>query len=126
VDSGTVVENSTVLPYTTVGGGLDVLNAVIGNKRVFHLLRNVEVEIADPKLLDTVSPSASWRTMGHAAALATFLPAQFLRGLLAKSHREQPAQLPAAVNAPSPALKTPAAFQAPAAAEAARFHSKWS
>lgn len=126
VESGTVVENSTVLPYTHVGGGLDVSNAVIGNRRLVHLLHDVEVAIEDPKLIDIVPQSASWRTLGHAAALATFLPAHLFRGMFAKSHRERPAQLPAAVKAPSSALNTPAALQAPAGAEAARFPSKWS
>jgi carbonic anhydrase/acetyltransferase-like protein (isoleucine patch superfamily) len=123
---GTVVENSTVLPYTTVGAGLDILNSVIGNRRLVHLLRNVEVQINDPKLMDIASHSAPWRVLGYAAALAGFLPAQFFRGVFARSGRERAAQLPAAVNSPSPALKTPAAFQAPATAEAARFPSKWS
>ncbi|HEU5450649.1 MAG TPA: hypothetical protein VFU76_01615 [Terriglobales bacterium] len=125
VESGSVVENSTVLPYAAIGAGLDIANSVVGNRRLVHLVRNVEVEITDPKLLDAVAQSSSWRTLGRAAALAGFLPAQFIRGVLAKSRRPS-AQLPAAVNTPSPALKTPAAFQAPAAAEAARFPSKWS
>lgn len=126
VESGSVVENSTVLPYAVIGAGLDITHCVVGNRRLVHLLRDVEVEITDPKLLDAVPQSSSWRALGSAAALAGFLPAQFLRGLLAKTRRPSAAQLPAAVNAPSPALKTPAAFQTPAAAEAARFPSKWS
>lgn len=126
VGSGSVVENSTVLPYAAIGAGLDIAHCVVGNRRLVHLLRDVEIAIADPKLLDVVPQSSSWRTLGHFAALAGFLPAQFLRGVLAKTCRPSAAQLPEAVNAPPPTLKTPAAFQAPAAAEAARFPSKWS
>ena len=126
VEQGTVVENATVLPYTSVGAGLDIANCVMGNQRLVHLVRNVEVEIADPKLMHSVPHSAPRRAVGRAAALAAFLPAQFLRGVFARSHGATPRQLPAAVHAPSPALKTPPAFQAPATAEAARFPTKWS
>ena len=124
VECGTVIENSTLLPFTQVGAGLDINGAVIGNKRLVHLRREVEVAIEDPKFLDTAAQSTSWRALRYAVALAGYLPAQFLRGVFATSHRGQPAQLPAAIKAPSPALKTPAAFQAPATAEAGRFPAK--
>jgi hypothetical protein len=107
VDSGTVVENATVLPYTYVGSGLDIAHAVAGGKRLLHLPRNVEVEISDPKLMDMRSQHAPLRALGSAASLVAFLPVEFFRGLFASSRREQLTELPAAVKTPS-VIKTPA------------------
>ncbi len=122
VDCGTVVEDSTVLPYTYVGAGLDVAHAVVGCRHFLHLRRGVQTEIADARLLSTVSAHAPLRALGQAVSLATFLPAQILRGLFAKSQREAPAQLPAAVQVPSPAINTPAELQ-PAETSEAQFPS---
>ncbi len=119
VDCGTVVENSTILPYTCVGAGLDICHSVVGFRRVLHLRRGVETDIMDTRLIDTVSPQASLRALRQAVSLATFLPAQLVRGMLAKSHRKSPVQLPAAVQGPSPA-RTPAPGTLPPA-EAAEF-----
>ena len=107
VDSGTVVENATVLPYTYIGAGLDIAHAVAGGKKLRHLRRNVEVEIADPKLMGMRSQHAPLRALESAASLAAFLPVQIFRGLFASARREQPAELPTAVKTPS-AIKTPA------------------
>jgi NDP-sugar pyrophosphorylase family protein len=111
VDSGTVIEDATVLPYTYIGPGLDVAHAVAAGHRLLHVPRNVEIEIADPKLMDARSQHAPLRALESAASLATFLPVQFLRGLFAKSRREQPAELPDAVKTPS-AINTPTGFEA--------------
>ena len=111
IDRGTVVEDATVLPYTYIGPGLDVAHAVAGGRRLLHLPRNVEVAIDDPKLMDARSQHAPLRALESAASLASFLPVQFLRGLLAKSQREQPAELPDAVKAAS-AINTPSGFEA--------------
>ena len=107
VDCGTVVEDSTVLPYTYLGAGLDVTHSVIGLKRLVHLRRNVEVEFDDSKLTDTISANAQLRALAALASLAGFLPRQFFRGLFAPSHHEQPSALPGAVQAPASALHTP-------------------
>jgi hypothetical protein len=114
VDCSTVVEDSNLMPFTYVGAGLDVAHALVGNHHLLHLHRNVEVEIADPRLLGTISPHAPLRLLSNAAALAAYLPRQILRGLFPSSQRKQPASLPAAVKAPSAALKSPAALQAAA------------
>jgi len=109
VDCGTVVEDSNVLPYTYVGAALDVVHSVAGNRRLLHLKRGAEVEIADPKLLGTVSQHAPMRALASAAALATFLPKQVWRGMFSGKQRECPATLGAAVTTPATALKSPAA-----------------
>lgn len=102
VDCGTVLENTSVLPYTSVGAGLDVTHSVVGFCRVVHLLRQVEIEVNDTKLVGAVS-SAPLRVLGQAAALAAFLPVNFLRGLFVGEAPE--AALPEAVQAPAAALK---------------------
>jgi len=112
VDYGAVVEDCNVLPFTYVGAALDMTHAVVGNRRVYHLPRNVEVEIADSKLLDAASEHAPLRVLAGMASLVTFLPRQIVRGIFPAQHREPPASLPAAVNAPSPALKAAAAREA--------------
>ena len=67
VDCGTVVENSTILPFTYVGAGLDVMHSVVGFQRISHLMRNVEVEIHDRKLVG-ISPASTVFRLGSAAA----------------------------------------------------------
>ncbi|HEY6307553.1 MAG TPA: hypothetical protein VI488_13965 [Candidatus Angelobacter sp.] len=59
VDCGTVVENSTVLPYSYVGAGLDVAHSVLGMGHIANLRRGISVEVPDKKLLGQVSPA--WR-----------------------------------------------------------------
>jgi NDP-sugar pyrophosphorylase family protein len=109
IDCGTVVEDTSVLPYTYVGAGLDLAHAVAGFRSVIHLRRDVAVEINDPKLLGRALAAAPLRALAAAASLAGFLPRQFLRGLFAPSQREPLTELPAAVQSPSAALQSPAA-----------------
>src|SRR5256885_813574 len=45
VDCGTVIENSTVLPFSYVGAGLDLAHSVAGMGRIVNLHRDVTVEI---------------------------------------------------------------------------------
>jgi carbonic anhydrase/acetyltransferase-like protein (isoleucine patch superfamily) len=94
VDCGTVLEDTTVLPYTYVGPGLDASHAVAGFGRLLHLRRDVEVEIADERLLGTVSVSAAWRTLKSAASLAAYLPVQAVRGVVQGGHRSPSATVP--------------------------------
>ena len=83
VDCGTVVEDSTVLPYTYVGAGLDVMHSVVGFRRLSHLVRNVEVEISDRKLVGMPAVNVVSRLAGSTAALFAFLPKQIYRGFFA-------------------------------------------
>lgn len=103
VDFGVVVENSSVLPHTTIGAGLDLVHSVVGFRRVAHLVRHAEVEISDPKLINAASSVAPVRAVTHAVSLATFLPRQLVRGVMNK-RQPKPASLPAAVRTPSPAI----------------------
>lgn len=53
VDYGTTVDRSCVLPGTYLGMGLQFTNAVVAGPRLFHLRRNLEVQIRDQRLLGT-------------------------------------------------------------------------
>ena len=104
VDCGTVVEDSNILPFTYVGAGLDVSHSVVGHKRLAHLRRNIEVEIADTKLIDMLSQRPSVRALKSAAALAGLVPVELLRGLFTRPRRQTP--VPEAVHAPAAAVDT--------------------
>ncbi len=108
VDCGTVVENVTALPHTYLGAGLDVTHSVVGHSRLWSLRRNVEVEFSDPRLIGESRANAPLRTLGSLMSLASFLPAQLLRGIFAPSHREDSPSVPEAIRAPAAALETPA------------------
>lgn len=113
VDCGTVVENSTLLPFTRLGAGLDVMHAVVGFRRLAHLVRNIEVEVTDAKLVDMVPLSPVSRLAGSTAALFAFLPKQIYRGVRALSHRESSVADPECAEAGGAALKAPV-LEAPA------------
>jgi hypothetical protein len=102
VQSGTVIEDSTILPETIVGAGLDLAHAVVGFGRVASLRRQVEVEIGDTKLIGAMR-SAPVRALTQAAGLLTFLPWHFLRSIIG-NRTPEPAALPDAVRAPAAAL----------------------
>ena len=83
VDCGTVVENSTVLAFTYVGAGLDVMHSVVGLRHLSHLLRNVEVEISDGKLVGISALRAVSRIAGSTAGFFALLPKRIHRRLFA-------------------------------------------
>jgi NDP-sugar pyrophosphorylase family protein len=64
IDLGTVVENSSVLPLSYVGPGLDICNAVLGYSKIASLARNATVAVCDPKLTAELSPSRFVRAVG--------------------------------------------------------------
>jgi len=125
VDCGTVVENTTTIPYTYLGAGLDVTHCVVGHSKLFSLKRGVAVEFSDPRLIGEASSHAPLRALGSLLSLASFFPAQFLRGLFAPSHRECPPSLPEAIAVPAVALESPAPTKAKApAVDAGEFPSQ--
>jgi NDP-sugar pyrophosphorylase family protein len=106
VDCGTVVENATILPFTCVGAGLDVMHCVVGFRRIYHLVRNVAVEIHDQKLVSMTPANPLSRLAGSTGELFAFLPKQIYRGLFAPSHPESAADLPESLDQPASALET--------------------
>jgi hypothetical protein len=70
------------------------------------------VEITDPKLVGELPRQAPVRAAMSAAALAAYVPRQFLRGLFAsKTRQQQLRDVPSAVQAVPSALHPPQAKQ---------------
>jgi len=113
VDLGTVIENSTVLPYCRIGAGLDVAHSVAGGRTLANLRRDMTVEIADPKLIGETVASAGQRFLSAAMDFATFLPRQAWYGVFGKSQPREP-DLQTALHQTSPSLGNAAGYQAPA------------
>ena len=74
VDCGTVVENSTVLPFSYVGAGLDLAHSIAGMGRIVNLHRDVTVTIADRKLLGSISAASGKRFVTSAAGALNTCP----------------------------------------------------
>ncbi|MGC2694806.1 MAG: hypothetical protein WA738_03365 [Candidatus Angelobacter sp.] len=112
VDCGTVVENSTMLPYCSVGAGLDLSHSVIGMGHIANLRRDVTIEVVDAKLVDTISVTSGKKFLTSAAEFLTYLPRTAWQGIFA-GEREQP-DLNAALHKTSPALGNAAGYETPA------------
>ena len=63
VDQRTLVDNSTVLPYSYVGESLNVVQSVVGFSQIVQVKTNVTVSIADAKLTGTIPASTLKRTL---------------------------------------------------------------
>src|SRR5579859_60622 len=113
VDCGSVVENSSVLPYCYVGAGLDLAHSVAGMRQVANLRRDVTVEVPDPKLIDLI-PATSGKNLLHSAAdFLTYLPRVAMQGIFSGGKQPQP-DLNAALRKSSPALDGAAGYEASA------------
>jgi hypothetical protein len=110
VDCGTVVENSTVLPFSYVGAGLDLAHSVAGMGRVVNLHRDVDVEIVDPKLISSLSVASSKRLLTSAAEVITYLPRLAWQGMFSGDKTPQP-DLRETLRQTSPALGNAAGFE---------------
>jgi hypothetical protein len=54
IDCGTIVEDSCIFPATYVGMGLSVRQSLLAPSKMFHLGRDVEVQMRDPRLIGSV------------------------------------------------------------------------
>jgi len=107
VDCGTVVEDSTVLPFTGLGAGLEVAHSVSGFHRLYDLQRHTQVEIMDGKILGMKVLSPIVRGAGIAREFFAFKLKDIYRGLVKlPSRRTGAADLPES-------LDTAAALQSP-------------
>lgn len=113
VDCGTVVENSSVLPYCSVGAGLELAHSVAGFAQIWNLRRACTVQIRDEKLVRHIAVTSGNRLLAAAADLVSYVPRQFLRGILGQ-HRAQGSDLNTALRRTSPSLGKAAGYQAPA------------
>ena len=109
VDCGTVVENSTVLPFSYVGAGLDLAHSVAGMGRIVNLYRDVDVEIVDPKLISSISLASSKRLLASATEVLTYLPRLAWQGMFS-AKAPQP-DLRETLGQTSPVLGNAAGFE---------------
>jgi hypothetical protein len=114
VDCGSVVENSSVLPYASVGAGLDLAHSVAGLGSLAHLRRDVVVEIGDPKLIGYVSATPGQRLLRAAVEFATYIPKHLWQGIFHRPEPQQQPDLQTALHQTSPTLGGAAGYQAPA------------
>ena len=112
VDCGTVVENSTILPYSYVGAGLDLAHSTVGMGRVANLRRNAVVRIADRKLIGHVAITSGRNLLSTAAKVVAFLPQKAWQGIFGKNGAPRPEKAPA-LRPTAPALGDAAGIQAP-------------
>jgi hypothetical protein len=110
VDCGSVVENSTVLPYCYIGAALDLAHSVAGMRQIANLRRDVTIEVPDPKLLDLIAATSGKNFVSSAAEFFTYLPRLALQGIFAGGKRQEP-DLNAALRKRSPALGGAAGYE---------------
>jgi carbonic anhydrase/acetyltransferase-like protein (isoleucine patch superfamily) len=110
VDCGTVVENSTVLPFSYVGAGLDLAHSVAGMGRIVNLYRDIDVAITDPKLIATMSVASGKRLLTSATEVLTYLPRLAWQGVFS-GVKAQPADLRTTLRQTSPALGNASGFE---------------
>ena len=89
VDCGTVIENSTVLPFSYVGAGLDLAHSIAGMGRIVNLHRDVTVEIVDPEAC-RVDASGIGKKIYDQCGRGAYLPAKagFPRHVCREKSRE--------------------------------------
>ncbi len=110
VDCGTVIENSTVLPFSYVGAGLDLAHSIAGMGRIVNLQRDVTVTIVDRKLIASMSVASGKRLMTSATEVLTYLPRLAFQGIFAGAKAPQ-SDLQTTLRQTSPALGTAAGFE---------------
>lgn len=113
IDCGTVVENSSVLPFSSVGAGLELAHSVAGFSLIWNLRRECAVHISDEKLLRHIAATSGNRLLASATEFVTFLPRQFWRGLAGRPKAPQP-DLNAALHQTAPSLRKASGYRAPA------------
>jgi hypothetical protein len=125
VDCGTVVENASLLPFSCLGAGLDAMHCVVGFRRLAHLVRDVEVEIRDGKLVGMVPLSAVSRLAGSTAALFAFLPKELYRGFRASTRRKKAATSEESLEKAESPPEAPVLEGSPSDAESSEFPSTY-
>ncbi len=110
VDCGSVVENSSVLPYCYVGTGLDLAHSVAGMRQIANLRRDVSVEVVDPKLIASIAVTSGKRLLTSAADFLTYLPRVAAQGIFSGGKPQQP-DLNTALRTTSPALGDTAGYE---------------
>jgi hypothetical protein len=105
-----VIENSTVLPFSYVGAGLDLAHSVAGMGRIVNLHRDVTVTIVDRKLIASMSAASGKRFVTSAAEVLTYLPKLAFQGIFGANKVEK-TDLQTTLRKTSPALGAAAGFE---------------
>lgn len=113
VDCGTIVENSSLLPHSYIGAGLELAHSLAGFSCIWNLRRDCAVRITDSKLLRHSVASSRNRMLSSTAELISYLPRQFWRGIFGPSPAPNP-DLNHALRQNSPSLGAASGYRAPA------------
>jgi hypothetical protein len=105
-----VVENSTVLPFSYVGAGLDLEHSVAGMGVIVNLRRDVTIQVTDPKLIAAISVTSGKRLFSSATEMLTYLPRMVWQGMFT-SIKTPESDLHVKLRKPSPALGDTAGFE---------------
>jgi carbonic anhydrase/acetyltransferase-like protein (isoleucine patch superfamily) len=111
VDIGTMVEDSSIMPLSYVGPGLDICHSVVGYSKISSVPRNATVAICDPKLTGQLSPSAFVRRVGGFADAVIKVVAAVIASFTTK-HAAQAAETATAEHAAPVTEKSRAAAKA--------------
>lgn len=60
MDSGTVIEDSSILANTTIGICLDLCHSIASGNRLWNLEHDVAVAIVDPKVMRFTTAPRKW------------------------------------------------------------------
>jgi carbonic anhydrase/acetyltransferase-like protein (isoleucine patch superfamily) len=112
IDCGTVAENSSILPNSYLGAGLDLAHSVMGMGVIANLRRGAIALISDTKLIKSTTETAAPNFLSSAKELLTFIPRQMWQGVFGS--RVQQPDLSTTLHQTSPALGKAAGYEAPA------------
>jgi hypothetical protein len=104
VDCGSVIENSTLLPYSRIGAGLDVEYSVAGLQHLHSLKLAATVEVDDPRFIgSTIArlPARARNVLGGFLNLAPDAIWELLFGTSAEPQAELKLNAPSAINDPA-------------------------
>jgi len=78
IDSGTVIEDSSILSNTYIGPSLDVTHAIVCGSHITNLKKNVALEVLDPLLISSASSGSGSKPVRH-RAMATQWMGRFVQ-----------------------------------------------
>jgi NDP-sugar pyrophosphorylase family protein len=81
IDCGTTIDDSCILPHTYVGMGLSVRDAVACGDTLFHLGRNVELQLHDRRLMGSAPARSFFRSLLSTPPPSSGQPTTFNRHL---------------------------------------------
>lgn len=72
IDLGAIVEESSLLPHTYVGKGINVAHAIVAQSQFMHLRSDVAVSIDDPRIIGRAD--SKWRSFWYDMSAELFAP----------------------------------------------------